>query len=191
MQPGDRLEMHKETLACERKISYPGHLMGWQSELMVIGARWTHTGDFGDFQMTKGDPVLEYFSEDLWYGTIRLMNPRGELRGWYCDICLPPRLDILGSGAELTYTDLALDVFIDPAGNPRVKDRREFESRILPRLSPSSRRRCYDAVQDLLESARRGASPFSRNQIGPLEDSSGELHEPSTGEIAAEVSRYL
>ncbi len=162
LDEGSPLLVRKASAGGVVRISYPGRVLGWTDEQLVVGARWTHTGDFGDFRMTAGNPVIEYFSPDLWYSVIRLMDAHAQLLGWYCDLCFPPQLDPMKQPVALTYRDLALDVFVNPKKRLRVRDLEEFRRDILPRLDDRARRDCRRSLRHLRASIRSETGPFAR-----------------------------
>lgn len=161
------------------RISYPARIVGGNWNYTLLGARWTHDGDFDGFAMRAGDPVLEYFYRNMWYGVIRLMDRRGHLVGWYCDLCTPPEIEMIGGQMTLSYTDLALDVFVDAAGKPRVRDTAEFEDRVLPRLDPRARQESHRALAHLFRAIRTSTGPFAPGRGVTLEDLLSQLYEPA------------
>lgn len=143
------------------RISYPGKVVEYNGERIRLLTRWTETADYGLFAMKKGDPVLEDFARGRWYSVLKLMDCKYGLRGWYCDVCLPPELGRSRDGRwRLAYRDMELDIFVDPQRRPTVLDRRQFRTRIVPSAGPDTVRSCRRAARELLERARRCLPPF-------------------------------
>jgi protein associated with RNAse G/E len=88
-----------------------------------------------------------------YYNVFQISSPDGALKGWYCNLGLPARLDP-GSG-ELSYVDLALDVWANPDGSFVVLDEDELD-RILeqhPELTEAAERGRTELI-DLAQSRR-------------------------------------
>ena len=52
----------------------------------------------------------------------QVYSEAGELKGWYCNVTKPARVD----GDELTFVDLALDLWVWPDSRYLVLDEDEF-----------------------------------------------------------------
>ncbi len=172
--PGSSVVVRKLDLDGRSRIEYPATVRDRSPHRLVLSARWTHTGDFGDFTISAGAPVLEYFHSELWYGVIRLMDFDRELQGWYCDICVPPRVNESREGITVEYVDLDLDIFVSPQGEIQFRDYEEFEQRTLPGIGRTARWQCGRAVRHLISAVRRGLDSFSDLNSRPSEDSFGQ-----------------
>jgi predicted RNA-binding protein associated with RNAse of E/G family len=74
----------------------------------------------------RGDVFVEFYYWDRAYNVFQISTPAGELKGWYCNLGLPPTLaEELG---ELAYVDLALDLWANPDGSFLVLDEDELEA---------------------------------------------------------------
>jgi uncharacterized protein len=81
----------------------------------------------------RGDVFFEfyYFAPDRddsrvrYYNIFQISHADGTLKGWYCNLGLPAELDV--AKAELSYVDLALDVWANPDGSFVVLDEDELE----------------------------------------------------------------
>ena len=50
----------------------------------------------------------------------------GDLKGWYCNLSRPAHLSLEAN--EISSDDLALDMWVDPAGHTLILDEVEFEA---------------------------------------------------------------
>lgn len=73
--------------------------------------------------IAAGTRSTEYFWTDRWYNVFRFREPAGELRCYYCNVNMPPRL----SAGRLTFVDLDVDILVAPDFSYRVLDEDEFE----------------------------------------------------------------
>ncbi len=101
----------------------------------------------------KGDRFVEYFYNDRWYNIFVVYDrDHGVLKGWYCNICRPARLET----EALFCEDLALDIWVHPDGTVLVLDEEEFLALPLP---PSERENGRFALQTLLKLAQTNQLP--------------------------------
>jgi hypothetical protein len=70
-----------------------------------------------------GTHSLEYYWLDRWYNVFRFAQPDGSLRNYYCNVNVPPSFD----GETLSYTDLDLDILVEPDLSYRILDVEDFE----------------------------------------------------------------
>ena len=78
--------------------------------------------DLGYVVLERGDLFLEWYYFGRWYNIFQIYGRDGQLKGWYCNVGMPPEL----VDGELRYVDLALDVFVHPDGRYLVLDEDEF-----------------------------------------------------------------
>ncbi len=101
----------------------------------------------------QGDRFVEYFYTDRWYNVFAVYDrDDAQLKGWYCNICRPARLESGG----LAYVDLALDVWVTPQGDWLLLDEDEFAAQT---LSPAEHSQVQLAVEQLQQLAREGRLP--------------------------------
>ncbi|MDD5467374.1 MAG: DUF402 domain-containing protein [Anaerolineales bacterium] len=75
--------------------------------------------------LRKGDRFVETYYTDRWYNIYAIHSrDDGRLRGWYCNVCRPARIE----DQRLSYDDLALDLLVFPDGRQVVLDEGEFEA---------------------------------------------------------------
>jgi uncharacterized protein len=103
----------------------------WNAELIRRdGSLLVLDGKFGaDVQhdllgfIASGTHSLEYYWLDRWYSIFRFGQPDGSVRNFYCNVNVPPAFD----GEILSYTDLDLDILVNPDFSYRILDVEEFE----------------------------------------------------------------
>lgn len=105
-----------------------------------------------------GTVSTEFFWTDRWYSVFRFQTPDGRLLKFYCNINTPARLD----AGVLSYTDLDVDVLVEPDYSFTVLDEDEFEHHAeLYKYPASFREGVRDALEQLLRLIRAREFPFS------------------------------
>jgi len=82
----------------------------------------------------RGDVFFEFYYFEpatpdgpvRYYNVFQISHADGTLKGWYCNLGLPAQLD--SGTAQLSYVDLALDVWANPDGSFTVLDEDELEA---------------------------------------------------------------
>jgi predicted RNA-binding protein associated with RNAse of E/G family len=146
------------------KLDYQGNET-WQYSGAVIarGETWLRLeaffygpeGDAGYMVWRHGDRFVEYFYTDRWYNIFEIHDAANDtLKGWYCNITYPATI----TAESVSWRDLALDVWISPAGEVRILDEDEFAA--LP-IDEETRNRAWAAVDDLRAQIARCEEPFN------------------------------
>lgn len=105
----------------------------------------------------KGTRTIEYYWLDHWYNIFRFLNEDGDTRLWYCNINTPPSL----ADQVLTYTDLDIDVLVQPDLSYSVLDLDDFEDNAMRfGYSEDTRRQAVGALNDVQELIRTRRFPF-------------------------------
>ena len=73
--------------------------------------------------ISSGTISTEYYWLDRWYNVFRFSDPQQQLKNYYCNINVPPRLD----GQVLRYIDLDIDVLVEPDLTYKILDEDDFE----------------------------------------------------------------
>lgn len=101
----------------------------------------------------RGDRFIETFYSDRWYNVFAVYDrDDGGLKGWYCNVCRPAKID----ESSVQCDDLALDVWVTPAGTFTVLDEDEFAVLEIP---GDDRRQAKEALHHLLSEAKSGRLP--------------------------------
>jgi hypothetical protein len=110
--------------------------------------------DMGFITFRRGDVFTEWFYADRWYNVFRIADgPTGALKGWYCNITRPAQI----AADSVRADDLALDVFVTPAGAFMLLDEDEFT---LLNLAADDQQAALQAVASLRDLAARRTQPF-------------------------------
>jgi hypothetical protein len=104
--------------------------------------------DIGCVVFRKGDTMTEWFFSDRWFNVFRLQDVEdGRLKGWYCNITRPAVIE----DARVYADDLALDVFIDPAGVITLLDEDDFAALPLPAHERAAALAAVDSLRALAQ----------------------------------------
>jgi uncharacterized protein len=111
----------------------------------------------------RGDVFFEFYywqprqprAQVRYYNVFQISEADGSLKGWYCNLGLPAQLD--PETHELSYVDLALDVWANPDGSFVVLDEDELAE--LLEEHPDLREVAEQGRTDLLELAQAGNLP--------------------------------
>jgi hypothetical protein len=123
--------------------------------------------DLGYVVLDRGDLFLEWYYFERWYNIFQVYGVAGALKGWYCNIGMPPSL----RSTELSYVDLALDVFVHPDGRHLVLDEDEFAELKRDRISAEDARQAEQGLAELLalvQGAQLPSRAFASGLAPPL-----------------------
>ena len=157
----DLITVHKLDAAGRELWSYTGRVLARAAAWVRLEAEFDRDQvTFHGLTLRRGDRMVETFFSDRWYNVFAIYDgARGGLKGWYCNITRPARLEANDVRAE----DLALDLLVYPQGGDLVLDEDEFEGL---GLSPTDRSAAQQALADLRRLAARREGPFAQ----PLND---------------------
>ncbi|MFW6062656.1 MAG: DUF402 domain-containing protein [Chloroflexota bacterium] len=138
----------------EEVTRYPAVVLERRDHCIQLEAPFNRDAvDLGPVVFERGDRFIETFYSDRWYNVFAVYSyGRNRFKGWYCNICRPATIEELA----VRSSDLALDVWADPAGLTTVMDEEEFAALD---LSPDERRQSRQALQALLKLAEAGRLP--------------------------------
>ena len=98
-----------------------------------------------DIVIKRNDRFLEVFFKDRWYNIFEIRDrDDNSLKGWYCDICKPAVI----TEHQISYADLALDLWVFPDGRKIVIDEDQFNQLD---LSERLRNHALESLQNLKE----------------------------------------
>ena len=96
---------------------------------------------------------------DRWYNVFRFSDPDEQLKSFYCNINLPPRL----AGDVLSYVDLDIDVLVQPDFSYRVLDIEDFERHAQIYQYPDDVKvETHRALNELIELIETRGFPFQQ-----------------------------
>ena len=143
------------------ELAYEGVLRERNEAFVCIDATFALADrDLGYITLRRGDRFREWFFRERWYNIFRLGDGQsGALKGWYCNITRPPRIEADRVSAE----DLCLDVFVYPDGRTLLLDVDEFAALALPRREEKEAWAAVDAIRCLVEKRRPPFDEISAN----------------------------
>jgi predicted RNA-binding protein associated with RNAse of E/G family len=123
---------------------YDGEVLKRAGALLVLQALFNAPDrPFMGTSLKRGDRFVETYFTDRWFNVFEIYDrDDGALKGWYGNVSTPARfLD-----GRLEYSDLYLDVWMDPEGTQTVLDQDEFEA---ASLDPALRQSALKGLADL------------------------------------------
>jgi predicted RNA-binding protein associated with RNAse of E/G family len=139
----------------KEKTSYPAEIVSRTETSITVQAIFARDDvDQGFVVFRKGDRMVEWFYADRWYNIFAVHDVTDDhLKGWYCDITFPASI----SDTEVSWRDLALDVWVTPTGDLQVVDEDEFDAL---QIDAETRSAGWQAVADIYEHVERREPPF-------------------------------
>jgi predicted RNA-binding protein associated with RNAse of E/G family len=124
---------------------YIGEVLARDAKAVIIEARFNRPDlPFQGIILKQGDRFIETFYTDRWYNIFEIHDRDNDaIKGWYCNIACPVVWD---AADMLSYVDLALDLWVTPAGVQVVLDEDEFAQ---AELDASTRARALQAMTEL------------------------------------------
>ena len=153
---GSALRVVKLRYDRSRVFAWTGHVLEHTGEhLLLAGLFNALHRDLGYVVLERGDLFLEWYYFGRWYNIFQIYGRAGELKGWYCNIGMPPELE----NGQLHYVDLALDVFVHPDGRHLVLDEEEFAELKHATLRPEDAALAEQGLAELLAVGASGQLP--------------------------------
>jgi predicted RNA-binding protein associated with RNAse of E/G family len=126
-------------------MRYAGEVLHQEPGVVTLEACFNHA-DVQVMQTTlrKGDRFIETYYTDRWYNIYEIHDlDDNRLKGWYCNVARPA---VLESENELSYVDLALDLWVASDGTQTILDEDEFAALD---LDTETRKRARKALEEL------------------------------------------
>ena len=151
-----QITVHKLDLEGKEVWRYTGVLMESDPNKIVIHALFDRDAvDVAGLILNRGDRFIELFYFDRWYNIFTIYDGASAvLKGWYCNITRPARLE----GNNLYAEDLALDLIVFPDHSYVILDNDEFEAL---ELSETDRAQALAALDELIQRVEYASSPFT------------------------------
>jgi predicted RNA-binding protein associated with RNAse of E/G family len=155
-----KITIHLLKPSKQKTVIYEGVLLVEELGHLLVHARWEREAlDLGYVVFAPGDHFLEHYYTAHWYNIFEVRSSAGTLKGWYCNVTRPARLE----GEVLISEDLALDLFVAPDRRHLLRlDQEEFEALALDVTEPDVYATALRALDELEEMARMGVPPFDR-----------------------------
>jgi hypothetical protein len=120
---------------------------------IVVRAPWAGASDrdFGFVRFEHGDVFAEHYWRDRWYSIKEVRGANGRLKGWYCDVTRPARVE----RDALVVEDLDLDLWLSGDRTTILRlDEDEFLESGLTARDPDAAARAREALDELENLAR-------------------------------------
>ena len=124
---------------------YTGEVLERGENFVRLEARFNRSDmPFQGIVLKLNDRFVETFYTERWYNIFEIHDRDDDsLKGWYCNVGHPAVWD---EPDAISYRDLALDLWVTPAGAQTVLDEDEFEA---ADLDPATRARALEALGEL------------------------------------------
>jgi predicted RNA-binding protein associated with RNAse of E/G family len=151
------ITIHKLDAAGQEVWAYPARLLARSATWIRLEAHFDRGNvALPGLTLRRGDRMVETFYADRWYNVFAIhTGGAGPVKGWYCNITRPARLEEQDVFAE----DLALDLLVYLGGGDLVLDEDEFTALGLSRAEEITARK---ALAELREFAAHRQGPFAR-----------------------------
>lgn len=137
-------------------IQYSGKVLRQTKSSMILEAIFDmEEREFHGLIFRRGDRFVETHYSDRWYNVLAVHDVETEkLKGWYCNISRPAKIEDTAISAE----DLALDLVVLPNGSQFVLDEDEFAALD---LGSADRASAKTALKELQQFAEALEGPFN------------------------------
>jgi uncharacterized protein len=154
---GDALRVVKLRYDGSTIFAWAGRLLERTAEYVLLAGLFNgQSRDLGYVVLERGDLFLEWYYVGCWYNIFQIYGAAGELKGWYCNVGMPPTL----GHDELSYVDLALDVWVYPDRERHlVLDEDEFAELKRDVLAPEHAALAENGLAQLLALIAAGRLP--------------------------------
>ncbi|MGH2380395.1 MAG: DUF402 domain-containing protein [Candidatus Limnocylindria bacterium] len=120
---------------------------------LVVRGPWAEpeARNLGFARFEPGDLFTEHYWRDRWYSVKAVRDGAGDLKGWYCDVARPVRVE----GDVVVSVDLDLDLWV-PADRGTILrlDEDEFAASGLAQADPAAAGLALGALAELERLAR-------------------------------------
>ncbi len=125
---------------------YDGQVLRREADRVVLEAFFNRDdAPFMGILLKRGDRFVETFFSDRWYNIFEIHDrDDGGLKGWYCNVGKPAAI----ADSQVSYVDLALDLWVAADGTQTVLDEDEFEALGLDEATREKALGGLDAVKE-------------------------------------------
>lgn len=151
----EQVTIHKLDSEGVEVFRYVGNIIHRSESSLVLEAIFDmEQREFHGLTFRRGDRFVETHYSDRWYNVLAVHDfDTGLLKGWYCNITRPAKIEKDSLSAE----DLALDLVVLPNGTQYVLDEDEFAAL---NLNSSDRAGAKAALKELQQFAEALDGPF-------------------------------
>ena len=144
----------KQDLEGRETWRYTGKMLKRGGNFILLEAKFNRPDTpFHDILLKQGDRFVEVFYTDRWYNIFEIHDREDDiLKGWYCNIGYPAVIN----QEQVSYVDLALDLFVHPDGRQLVLDEDEFKEMHLPQDTMCKAREALEQLQQYFKRKIQG-----------------------------------
>lgn len=135
------------------EVRYPAVVVRDDGTHVTVRAPWAGapSRDFGFVRFEHGDVFTEHYWRDRWYSVKEVRGADARLKGWYCDVTRPARVE----QHMLVVEDLDLDLWLSAdRGTVLRLDEDEFAESGLAERDPAAAAKAREALDCLERLAR-------------------------------------
>ncbi len=154
LAPGSQVRV-RLVKAIRPNVEYDAVVIGDDGVHIVVRGPWAEeeARDLGFVRFEPGDVFTEHYWRDRWYSIKEVRDQGGILKGWYCDVARPVRVD----DGLLVSEDLDLDLWVSADGRTVLRlDEDEFAASGRTMTDPVAATQALDALAELERLARGG-----------------------------------
>jgi hypothetical protein len=142
------------------RVEYDMAVIADDGEHLVLRGPWAEAEprNLGFTTFEAGDVFTEHYWRHHWYSIKEVRDRQDRLKGWYCDVTRPVRVE----GALVLSEDLILDLWASPDGIILLLDEEEFRASELPRSDPDAATHALESMAELERLARGGFQGLDR-----------------------------
>lgn len=132
-----------------RKRSWSCTVLQADEGSLILEGVFEHDVEHRDLGViARGTRSVEYFPAGKWFSVFIFYRPDGQLRNFYCNICLP--IKVIEDRIEMV--DLDIDIVVWPDGRVQVLDEDDYAENVARLFfSESIQLGVNDAVSELME----------------------------------------
>jgi len=154
LSPGSQVLVRLVKMA-RPAVEYEAEVLADDGGHVVVRAPWAEpeARDLGFVRFEPGDVFTEHYWRDRWYSVKEVRTQKGVLKGWYCDVARPARVE----NGLLVSEDLDLDLWVSADGRTVLRlDEDEYAAGGLAEADPAAATRALDALAELESLGARG-----------------------------------
>jgi hypothetical protein len=138
------MKILKKNLAGEVTWQYDGVELRRDENSITVEAFFNRDDlPFQEIVLKRNDRFVETFFTDKWYNIFEIYDrDDGRLKGWYCNIAKPAVIE----DGQVSYVDLALDLWVSADGRQTVLDEDELEKL---ELDDDSKKKALNGLREL------------------------------------------
>ena len=168
--PGDVVHVRKLRADGSEKLAWRGTVLRADRSGIVVRSHFAlPCVELGCVTLRRGDVWVEFYAWGRWHTVAQVSTADGALKGWYGDVCMPPRWHPPGArdaaappeaAGGLSYVDLELDLWRGADGALTLLDEKEYaQRRAAGQFTPAQVRGAERGWAELRALAERGLLP--------------------------------